>query len=568
MTLHLLRRSASRAARSLWHRSPALRRLVQDNNRGQRLLAALEREFGIAARDVTRNDRALAELLGLFDTSWYREQYPDVAAGGSDPFAHYMMFGWREGRTPAPGFGAQSYAQVEKRFDPQKDNPILHLLQIGLENPAVCRWLHNTDGPTFFEQAPSVRFREGLCILGNLRSETGLGQAARNLAYACDAERLPVSFRHLPLPGRESDEEFATKCNAVPDRRANLLVTGLPAIGALTHEIGPGQINILYPFWELGRVPKAWLDTARRFDEIWAPSSFVAQAFPSDFDRPVRLVRQPLRMSAFLPDDSHSQETLRFYTYLDFDSFGVRKNPTAAVRAFQAAFPALQRDVRLIVKLRGGQYSGDAGMRKWLFETAALDSRIEIVDKTLDRAEMDALMQSCDVFISLHRSEGFGFGAAEALAAGKAVVATDYAGTTDFIAHETGYPVGYDLVPLKKGDYPGCEGQVWADPSLDATVAALRSIYDDPAAARAKGKRGRMLLRELFSPAIVGACVRELLEGLGCLDDDRFGKIQESMRYQEIGADVRSPWLPTEKAQMREYRYPSRYPPDARHPET
>ena len=53
---------------------------------------------------------------------------------------------------------------------------------------------------------------------------------------------------------------------------------------------------------------------------------------------------------------------------------------------------------------------------------------------------MDALMQSCDVFISLHRSEGFGFGAAEALAAGKAVVATDYAGTTDFITADTGYP--------------------------------------------------------------------------------------------------------------------------------
>ncbi len=208
---------------------------------------------------------------------------------------------------------------------------------------------------------------------------------------------------------------------------------------------------------------------------------------------------------------------LRLYTYLDFDSFGARKNPTAAVRAFQAAFPAGQRDVQLIVKVRGGQYSGDAGMRKWLAETASADPRIEIVDKTLDRDEMDALMQSCDVFISLHRSEGFGFGAAEALAAGKAVVATDYAGTTDFITPETGYPVAYDLVPLKKGDYPGWEGQVWAEPRLDATVAALRSIYEDRSAARAKALRGQALLREQFAPSVVGARVRELLQTLGCL---------------------------------------------------
>ena len=71
---------------------------------------------------------------------------------------------------------------------------------------------------------------------------------------------------------------------------------------------------------------------------------------------------------------------MRLYTYLDFDSFSARKNPTAAVRAFQAAFPGGQRDVRLIVKVRGGRHSGDAGMRKWLAETASADPRIEIID--------------------------------------------------------------------------------------------------------------------------------------------------------------------------------------------
>jgi glycosyltransferase involved in cell wall biosynthesis len=518
MISNLLRPFALRVPPSLRHRIKlALRRAMRTNDRGQRLVADLERLLGIAAPPVTSNDRALAERLGLFDAQWYCTQYPDVAVPGADPFTHYMQDGWREGRRPAPGFGAEDYALVEREFDVRADNPIIHLLQVGLGNPAVCRWLDNTARPVGVEQAGSTRLQEGLCVIGYLRSETGLGQAARNLAYACDAGRLPVSFRHMPLRGRESDAEFATKCNTVPDRKLNLLVAGLPAIGDLSHEIGPGRINILYPFWELGHVPDAWLDTARRFDEIWAPSSFVARAFPPDFDRPVRLVRQPLRMSAYLPDDGHAQDTLRLYTYLDFDSFGARKNPKAAVRAFQAAFPTGQRDVRLIVKVRGGQHSGDAGMRKWLFETAAHDPRIEIVDKTLDRAEMDALMQSCDVFVSLHRSEGFGFGAAEALAAGKAVVATDYAGTTDFIAPDTGYPIPYKLVPLKKGDYPGWEGQVWAESSLDATVAALRSIYDDPNAARAKGRSGQALLRQLFAPGVVGAQVRELLQSLGCL---------------------------------------------------
>lgn len=506
----------------------ALRRLMQPNNRGQRLIADLERLMGVPVAPVTCNDRLLAERLGLFDASWYSAQYPDVIACGVDPFSHYMQDGWREGRRPAARFGAEDYAQMVHDFNPQIDNPITHLLQVGLGNGAVCRWLDNTAQVPSTDQAESIHLQEGLCVIGYLRSEIGLGQAARNLAYACDTERLPTSFRDLPLEGRSNDSEFTTKCNTVPDRKASLLVAGLPTIMELTGEIGPGRINILYPFWELGRVPDAWLDTARCFDEIWAPSSFVADAFPPNFSRPVRLVRQPLRALAFLRDDGHAQDILRLYTYLDFDSRSARKNPTAAVRAFQAAFPPSRRDVRLVIKARGRH---DSGTRTWLANTAVADPRIEIVDKTLDRAEMDALMQSCDVFISLHRSEGFGFGAAEALAAGKAVVATDYAGTTDFITPDTGYPIAYELVPLKKGDYPGWEGQVWAEPSLDATVAALRSIYDDRAAARAKAHRGQALLRERFAPKVVGSRVRELLSSLGCLDGDELQAESLATRY-------------------------------------
>src|SRR5206468_8733269 len=37
-----------------------------------------------------------------FDAAWYLRRYPDVAAAGTDPFAHYTDFGAAEGRTPRP----------------------------------------------------------------------------------------------------------------------------------------------------------------------------------------------------------------------------------------------------------------------------------------------------------------------------------------------------------------------------------------------------------------------------------------------------------------------------------
>jgi hypothetical protein len=98
-----------------------------------------------------------------------------------------------------------------------------------------------------------IRLEDGLCIAGYFRSEIGLGQAARNLAHACDTQRLPLSFRSLPLPRRENEQEFATKCNQIGNRKAQLLVVGLASLSELENEVGRGVVNILYPFWELSR---------------------------------------------------------------------------------------------------------------------------------------------------------------------------------------------------------------------------------------------------------------------------------------------------------------------------
>jgi GT2 family glycosyltransferase len=355
---------------------------------------------------------------------------------------------------------------------------------------------------------------DGLCVVGYFRSEIGLGQAARNIAYACDSQRLPVSFRHLVLPERENDMEFASKSNPVSDRKASLLITGLPSIIDLSQEIAPGRVNILYPFWELSRIPEAWMAVARGFDEIWAPSRFVAEAFPPSFGRPVRMMPLPVRLPVADPPVRQRRETLRLFTHLDFDSWGARKNPTGTVAAFQAAFPPEQRDVELIIKTRGHR---DCGLREWLARATAADARIRVIDRTLDRAAVDALMADCDAFLSLHRSEGFGLGAAEALAAARAVVATDYGGTCDFITPETGYPVAYVLESVRPGEYVETEGQIWAEALQEAAVAALRAIYDDPAEADARARRGLALLRERHAPTIVGAEIARLLRQMGLL---------------------------------------------------
>ncbi len=481
---------ARRVARRIWRAIPWRRQMAA--------VLGVEREHD--------HLRALAEVAGVFDAEWYLTTHRDVAASGLDPFAHYMSDGWREKRQPANGIDIESYAARTPGFRAGHDNPMSYLLRNGFYDPhlkAIRTKLYERHA------IPLPRnLDDGLCVSGYLCSEIGLGQAARNIVYACDAARLPVSSRAMALPGRENDAEFASKCNPVVDRKAQLVVTGLAAIDQYRQEIAPGRLNVLFPFWELGRIPREWHAGIRDFDEVWAPSRFVASAFAGISGVTLHYVPQPVRLPSQPPALRPARTRLRFFTYLDFDSYVARKNPKAAVKAFRAAFPPANRDVELVVKTRGER---DEGLRRWLGEVAAQDDRIQIVDRTLDRAGTDALMMGCDAFISLHRSEGFGFGAAEALAAGKAVVATDYGGTTDFINEMTGYPVAYTLEPVRHGEYVQTKGQVWATANADAAVAALRAIHASPGEAEERARRGFALLRDQHSLAVVGQRIGQIL---------------------------------------------------------
>jgi glycosyltransferase involved in cell wall biosynthesis len=99
----------------------------------------------------------------------------------------------------------------------------------------------------------------------------------------------------------------------------------------------------------------------------------------------------------------------------------------------------------------------------------AKDSRIILVDRTLDRPEVLGLIKACDVYVSPHRAEGFGRTLAEAMLLGKPVVATNYSGNQYFMNPEHTFPVNYDLVPAKKGEYHFIEDgdqAVWANVSI------------------------------------------------------------------------------------------------------
>ena len=50
----------------------------------------------------------------------------------------------------------------------------------------------------------------------------------------------------------------------------------------------------------------------------------------------------------------------------------------------------------------------------------------------MGRCEVNTLLADVDVYVSLHRSEGFGLVMAESMYVGTPVIATDWSGNTEF----------------------------------------------------------------------------------------------------------------------------------------
>jgi glycosyltransferase involved in cell wall biosynthesis len=246
--------------------------------------------------------------------------------------------------------------------------------------------------------------------------------------------------------------------------------------------------------WELPQVPDEWRYGIPFVHEIWVPSSFVANAIsPIAASRPVRVMFHPVALfhsdsaTNGSPDGSPNRSFFTVLTIFNAASSVARKNPIAAIKAFRAAFGD-DPDTRLIIKV--ANLSSVKDMSGMIDEAINGCSNITILSKTVDDVELEKLYLDADVFMSLHRAEGFGLTIAEAMLHGLPVIATDWSGNVDFLNDETGVPIPFRLVPAEdpQGTYD-CPDMMWADADIDAAAKALRRLRDNPLLRKLIGKQ-------------------------------------------------------------------------------
>ena len=366
--------------------------------------------------------------------------------------------------------------------------------------------------------------------MGHPYGVLGVAEYLRASAAAFVAAGVPFHIRNAfdwgeHLKEKHTEFELWDRLTPGEPHRVNIFHINADEMANARRHLGgaffSGRYNIGCWHWELSRFPDAWLGAAEGVDELWASSRFIQHALAEKFPIPVVWMPHPLEVPGGSGlergDLGLPERTYLLLTTFDFTSYVTRKNPIGAVRAFRAAFPAQAGErVGLVVKANGAE-ARPAEAAAFLASPELSDPRVIVINEVLERRRMIGLIEQCDCFVSLHRSEGFGRGIAEAMLLGKPVIVTGYSGNMDFTNPQNACIVDYQLVDVPPGEYPFPEGQRWADPDLDQAAAYMRRLMGDPAWGAALAEKGRELVEAQHGVDAVGRRYRARLEELGFL---------------------------------------------------
>ena len=279
----------------------------------------------------------------------------------------------------------------------------------------------------------------------------------------------------------------------------------------------PRTYRIAYWYWEFDSIPDAWVESAKLVDEVWTATEFIARGLRDRLSVPVRTLFPGVRLAPFkarsrvdfgLEDDR--------YTFLfTFHMMSVmeRKNPLGLIRAFRLAF-GQEEKVSLVLKTSFGErYPAELQTMR----DAASGANITIIDQVFSPDEVLSLMNACDAYVSLHRSEGLGLTMAEAMWMGKPVIATNFSGNVDFMNESNSLLVPYKLVKLGQPIPPYEADLEWAEPSEEHAARWMRRLYEDQEWGRAVGARAKASAETNLSLRAAGQRIRARLEEIEAL---------------------------------------------------
>ena len=413
-----------------------------------------------------------------------RAAYPDLDGPDSTGYAGWA---WVYGRDVVP----------DELLPPRPAH-----IDVSQDRPAVAT-----------KEQPSTDPLWGVNVAGFFRAELGLGEAARLLISGLDAARvpaLPIQGSYVPPCRQGAEFTFATPDEA-PYPISILCLNG-DVVPVFARDAGErffgDRYTIALWWWEVGDLPEDWHDAFDWIDEVWVASDHIRDLIESSSPVPITKVTMPVAQPSVVPmtraELGLPEDGFTFLYVYDYHSTEARKNPTGLIEAFTRAF-APGSGAKLVLKCINADNRFADHERVLL--AAGEHPDIVFLDRYLPAQVKNALIATCDCYVSPHRSEGFGLTPAEAMLLAKPVIVTGYGGTMEFTTPNNAYLVDFTMRSVGRHAEPYPEDALWADPDVDHLAALMRHVVEHPEEAAAKALRGQEDLRTLHGPAAAGASI-------------------------------------------------------------
>jgi glycosyltransferase involved in cell wall biosynthesis len=348
---------------------------------------------------------------------------------------------------------------------------------------------------------------------GEVFSTSGYGTAVRAYVHALHTAGVRVSVASAGRPPQQLEDELI---RSLVGRDPNADFTILHAIPSFWPRWAYTARNVIaITVWEADPIPPVWQRALSSAVDVWVPCTFNVSAFGealgiAPFCLPYTL---PAYSAVARIDASFlGLDRTDFVSYSIFD-WQHRKNAHGMIEAFLLAFPN-ECDAVLVLKTIASAAGEAQGVLEQIRSKTHSRGRVILRCEPFDQAQINALHERGDCYLSLHRGEGWGYPLFEAAARGTPVVASAQGGPLDFL-----YPSRHRLVPcrgeaVQEPYFLFTRDMRWGEPDLSAAATALRWVYEHREQARADAEAAAPILRATYSLERIGEAAKSRLTEL------------------------------------------------------
>ena len=373
---------------------------------------------------------------------------------------------------------------------------------------------------TFENNSYSNKLRNGFNIIGYQNYELGLGKAARQYRQILNNLEIETSDFSLKNSMSKEIERNIILTEVLPFDK-NLVVIGadqIPELNSLaSNNWNISRYNVGAIFWETDFIPSKIRNSLSIFDEFIVSSNYIANNLKRFTDKKVSVVGLPIELQDENVKDKFKNEKITIYFNFDYLSDIYRKNVYTLVDYVKRKNIETKNKFNLILKSINGIY--------FPLEKAYLNylisgvDNIREIDTFLGNEDFKKLINEVDIYVSLHRSEGFGLGLAEAMNLGIPTMATAYSGNLDFMNSNNSYLIDFNLEPIRtftRSPYSEFGGS-WAQPKYESFSEQIDYLISQPGERYLRITDARNMIKNEFSITSVTDKMKKVLGSSGII---------------------------------------------------